>query len=77
MLTALRYLADHPGASNREIAAAISVCDEGQMSRMMSRLSALDLARSGVPIPGQPHAWRLTPRGHDEAARAGGAGERT
>lgn len=67
MLMALRYLTYNPGASNREIAAAISISDQAQVSRLMSRLSELGLTRSAVATPGRRRAWHLTHAGRREA----------
>jgi DNA-binding MarR family transcriptional regulator len=72
MLLALRFLLEHPGASNREIAAAASISDEGQASRLMSRLSDLGLARNAAPIARRARAWHLTEAGRREAARTDG-----
>ena len=55
-----------PGASNREVAAAAGVFDQGQISKLLRRLEGHDLieTRGGVPaMLGERNAWRLTPRG--------------
>jgi DNA-binding MarR family transcriptional regulator len=55
----------HPGASNREIGAVAGMEDQGQTSRLLSRLAKLELientytGRAGAG----PNAWALTPRG--------------
>jgi AcrR family transcriptional regulator len=62
----LRYLNGHPGAANIDIARAIDVRHESQMSRHLSRLE-----RAGMVArhkEGRTNAWTLTARG-EEAAR--------
>jgi AcrR family transcriptional regulator len=58
----LLFLADHPGAQNLEIAAAVGVDHESQISRHLHRLAETNVAskiRSG-----RSNAWELTPMGH-------------
>jgi AcrR family transcriptional regulator len=53
--------------SNRQVADAAGVQDQGQISKLLIRLERLGLienAGSG-PVRGEPNAWRLTPRGHE------------
>jgi DNA-binding MarR family transcriptional regulator len=61
----LAFIAQQPGASNREIAEGSGVVDPGQISKLLSRLARLGLAES--PAEGAEHAtvnaWRLTARG--------------
>jgi hypothetical protein len=67
----LVYLAEHPGSSNREIADYAGILDEGQTSKLLTRLENLGLiANPGrVRIKGAPNAWTLT-RGGARAERA-------
>lgn len=60
--TALLHIASHPDASNREIAAAIGVGDEAQISRLLARMRDLGLVRnrSQPDNHGGPNAWQLT-----------------
>jgi AcrR family transcriptional regulator len=61
----LMFIAEHPGASNRQIAAGAEVEDQGQMSKLLSRLARLDLVRNvgeGYKL-GMANAWQLTERG--------------
>jgi AcrR family transcriptional regulator len=63
----LQYLDAHPGATNVEVARAIDVRHESQMSRHLGRLES-----AGIVVrrkEGRSNAWRLTARG-EEAARA-------
>jgi DNA-binding IclR family transcriptional regulator len=62
-------VADHPGASNREVAEHSGTKDEGQISRLLSRLqghSLIENTGEGKPRGGS-NAWHLTERG--EAVR--------
>jgi AcrR family transcriptional regulator len=62
----LRYLSRHPGAANIDIARAVDVRHESQISRHLSRLE-----REGMVSrrkEGRTNAWVLTTRG-EEAAR--------
>jgi AcrR family transcriptional regulator len=54
-----------PGASNREIATAAGIADQGQVSKLLTRLHAIGLVQNdGVGhAKGAPNAWALTPRG--------------
>jgi AcrR family transcriptional regulator len=53
--------------SNRQVADASGVHDQGQISKLLLRLERLGLvANVGVgPVRGEPNAWRLTPRGRE------------
>lgn len=64
-LLVLRVIAAQPGLSNSEVSSLAGVADQGQMSRLLMRLSALALventgAERGI---GTANAWRLTPKG--------------
>ncbi len=63
----LMGIAAHPGASNRTVAEAAGISDQGQISKLLARLESLGLAHNtgrGHP-KGAPNAWRLTPRGQE------------
>jgi DNA-binding MarR family transcriptional regulator len=63
--------------TNREIAQATGVKDEGQISRLLARLQTHGLLENaGGPTKGG-NAWRLTPRGEEllHTGRAATAGE--
>lgn len=64
-LRVLAAIAVAPGISNREVAQAAGVRDEGQISKLLARLERLDLIRNtGMGQPkGRPNAWTITPRG--------------
>jgi hypothetical protein len=65
-LRVLVAIGEHPGACNREIAAAAGVTDEGQMSKLLSRLEGYQLTRnSGEPSRWAPNEWWLTARGEE------------
>jgi hypothetical protein len=57
------FVAEHPGASNREIALGAEIKDEGQASKLLARLASMNLLAKRSPGPGKPNAWRLTPHG--------------
>jgi DNA-binding MarR family transcriptional regulator len=60
----LMFIGEHPGASNREIAKGAEVPDEGQTSKLLSRLARLGLISNTRPHgPGFPNYWTLTPHG--------------
>jgi AcrR family transcriptional regulator len=58
-------VASHPGASNRAIADASGITDQGQISKLLARLERLGLiGNTGAPSGrGEPNAWRLTQLG--------------
>jgi AcrR family transcriptional regulator/DNA-binding MarR family transcriptional regulator len=60
----LLFIAEQPGCSNREIARGADMADEGQTSKLLSRLVRLDLiANSQAHGPGHPNRWALTAHG--------------
>jgi AcrR family transcriptional regulator len=61
----LSVIAEHPGASNRQIAGGSGIADQGQISKLLTRLAGLDLAYNagGGHERGAANAWHLTPRG--------------
>jgi AcrR family transcriptional regulator len=61
----LMFIAEHPGASNRQIADGAEVEDQGQMSKLLSRLARLELVHNDGDGPklGMANAWELTERG--------------
>ncbi len=66
-LTVLTVIASEPGASNREVADAAGVHDQGQISKLLGRLDRLGLIHNtgnGQP-QGEPNAWTLTARGQE------------
>lgn len=62
VLSAIR---EHPGASNREVADGAGIADQGQISKLLSRLERLDLIENvdQAQSKGAPNEWRLTVRG--------------
>ncbi len=62
---ALLSVAEHPGASNREIGEAAGITDQGQMSKLLWRLERSGLVHNtGLgPGTGAPNIWKLTQRG--------------
>src|SRR6185437_3859633 len=63
----LLAIAASPGASNREIGAGAGIEDQGQISKLLSRLERLGLIEnSGAgQVRGAPNAWTLTKKGFE------------
>ena len=61
----LMVIAEHPGASNREIAEGSGIVDQGQISKLLNRLARLKLVenRGDGQEKGAANAWHLTVRG--------------
>jgi AcrR family transcriptional regulator/DNA-binding MarR family transcriptional regulator len=66
-LRVLSVIGESPGASNREVAAWAEISDQGQMSRLLTRLERLELVQNTGPgqPSGEPNAWRLTAKGQE------------
>jgi len=66
-LRVLSAIAQSPGASNRRVAEEAGVADQGQVSKLLMRLSTLGLIENGGEghAKGAPNAWRLTQRGQE------------
>ncbi len=64
----LRAIAERPGASNREVANRAEVVDQGQISKLLSRLESRGLiVNFGGGAGGAPNAWELTSAGEEIA----------
>ena len=62
----LTVVAEQAGASNREVASASGVRDQGQISKLLTRLEGRGLLENtGGQTQGVPNAWRLTRRGEE------------
>ncbi len=61
----LQAIARYPGASNREIAERAGIVDQGQISKLLSRLQEAGVIanQSEGTSRGAPNAWRLTEHG--------------
>jgi AcrR family transcriptional regulator len=61
----LVVIGTQPGASNREIAEGSGITDQGQISKLLTRLQRLELVenRGGGQLRGAANAWYLTERG--------------
>jgi AcrR family transcriptional regulator len=61
----LLSIAAAPGGSNREVGASAGIDDQGQISKLLSRLEGLGLIEnSGAgQVRGAPNAWELTKKG--------------
>jgi AcrR family transcriptional regulator len=64
-LRVLAEISTHPGASNRQVAVAAEIVDQGQMSKLLTRLEDLELVLNVGEghARGARNAWVLTPRG--------------
>jgi len=63
------FLAEHPDASNREVATGIGVEHQSQISRLLTYLAQESLAVKRSEGKGKRNAWRLTESG-EALARA-------
>jgi AcrR family transcriptional regulator len=72
-LQVLAAIAAAPGISNREVAAAAGVQDQGQISKLLARVQREGLARNIGPgqSRGGANAWTLTSRGAEVGKAAG------
>jgi AcrR family transcriptional regulator len=70
---ALDGVAQHPGASNRLVADHAGITDQGQVSKLLSRLERLGLlTNTGAgQAKGEPNAWMLTVKGRQVADSIG------
>ena len=71
----LATIAANAGASNRLVANSSGISDDGQMSRLLTRLERAGLIKNGGQghVKGEANAWTLTQRGEAvQAALAGG-----
>jgi AcrR family transcriptional regulator/DNA-binding MarR family transcriptional regulator len=61
----LMVIASHPAANNRQIAEHAGIQDQGQVSKLLTRLQHLGLVdnHGEGPAKGGPNAWRLTAKG--------------
>jgi AcrR family transcriptional regulator/predicted transcriptional regulator len=61
----LAAIAQEPGVSNRHVSEVAGAPDQGQVSKLLKRLTHAGLIENdgAGPRSGEPNAWRLTPRG--------------
>jgi AcrR family transcriptional regulator len=64
-VSVLRVIAAHPGSSNREVATQAGIQDEGQTSKLLTRLRNLGLIdnHEADGAKSMPNAWFLTAKG--------------
>jgi AcrR family transcriptional regulator len=75
----LMAVAAEPGSSNRQIGLAAGISDQGQISKLLTRLERLGLVHNKglAPAKGAPNVWTLTARGvRVEQAMSAEEGER-
>lgn len=63
----LIYVAAHPGASNRQVGAAIGVSHRSQIAKTLERLVDLGLLVKRPGAPGHANAWHATEAGRESA----------
>jgi len=72
----LLYLAERPGASNRQVARAVGVARDAHISTLLARLRGMGLVVKRAGRPGGPNAWSPSAYGlrvaHALAPRPGG-----
>jgi AcrR family transcriptional regulator len=56
----LYYVAQHPGASNRQVADGIGITRHDQISRLLTRLAQKELLTKQRQAPGHSNAWTVT-----------------
>ena len=62
----LSAISTHPGGRNRDIADAAGITDQGQISKLLSRLEGLGLVHNDADeVSWSPNGWHLTARGVD------------
>lgn len=73
---ALSVAAKNPGASNRQIAELAGINDQGQASKLLTRLERIGMiANHGNGLTkGEPNAWSLTPAGEQLIKKLGSSG---
>lgn len=61
----LTFIGEHPGANNREIAEGSGIADQGQISKLLTRLERLQLVHNigEGQVMGSSNEWYLTDRG--------------
>jgi DNA-binding MarR family transcriptional regulator len=69
----LSAIAQYPGASNRQVADAAGISDQGQISKLLKRLEGLGLIENSCvgQTGGVANAWRLTAKGSALQSRVG------
>lgn len=60
-------IATDPGASNREVGAAAGIADQGQISKLLQRLTSLGLIENtgAGHARGEANAWQLSAKGRE------------
>jgi hypothetical protein len=72
----LSSIANAPGASSKQVADIAGISDQGQISRLLSRLERLGLIHNDGAPPGrgEAKAWTLTERGQGVVVAVGNGG---
>ena len=69
----LGVIAEHPGSSNRRVGDLSEIGDQGQVSKLLSRLERVGMIANGggEPNRGEPNAWVITSAGRRVIAAVG------
>lgn len=72
----LMAVSESPGASNRTVGTCAGIADQGQISKLLSRLEKLGLVVNEGLAPGRgaPNAWTLTEQGEEVCCALTGCG---
>ncbi len=72
-MRALTVIAARPGLSNSQVSELAGISDQGQISKLLARLSRLGLIENTGEghTKGASNAWRLTPDGRHLERRVG------
>jgi AcrR family transcriptional regulator/DNA-binding MarR family transcriptional regulator len=62
-LRCLRFIGANAGACNREIAMGAGISDQGQISKLLTRITHLGLVEKAPTRAGRPNHWELTELG--------------
>jgi AcrR family transcriptional regulator len=71
-IRALTALAAQPDSSNRQVADSAGISDQGQISKLLTRLEGLGLLHNSGRGGGEPNAWTLTAKGREVHAAIAG-----
>jgi hypothetical protein len=65
-------VAEHPGSSNKKIAAGIDVPHIGQISRLLADLASDGVLTKQPGAAGRPNAWTISSQGEQVLQALGG-----
>jgi AcrR family transcriptional regulator len=68
----IRYVAEHPGASNKKIATGIGMSHLGQISKLLADLASDGVLTKQPGAAGRPNAWTISWQGEQVLQALGG-----